>query len=276
MIKFTKRKDIDIDKWDSIVASSNKNAIFSYSWYLDAVSSTWGVVHNSDWTISMPISYKVFIFWIKVHPPLFSRNLSIFGNTQNADKLITFALKNFWICHLKLDERCNLYKNKLIYQKIDLTEEIQYHKNTTRILKKNFNKYTFKKTKNYKYVLQFYYENAFKKLGLSSLQKIKIQKLMTNAILKDKAEVIEVFDINLQRVGASFFLMDKNTVYYLVGDCDFEEKKGGLMFSLMDFAITEYKRNFSYFDFGGSNIESVATFYRKLGGKDYEYFEYIK
>ena len=123
-------------------------------------------------------------------------------------------------------------------------------------------------------ITQLYFENSFNKIKQQQKNKAFFRKLLKNAIKFQKGEVFELYTNENQLIAAAFFLKDKETVCYLIGDCNEENKKNGAMFSLMDFAIQHYKNQFKYFDFGGSNVESVATFYKKMGGKDVNYFEY--
>jgi len=96
---------------------------------------------------------------------------------------------------------------------------------------------------------------------------------MTQASLHNKGETIAVFDGNTI-VGGGFFLKDKSTITYLKGASTDEAKKNGAMYGLLDFAFHHYQNDYSIFDFGGSNIENVAVFFKKLGGLDKTYFEY--
>ena len=52
-------------------------------------------------------------------------------------------------------------------------------------------------------------------------------------------------------------------------------KKNGAMYGLMNFAFETYKDRYSKFDFGGSDVESVATFYKKFGAIDNSYYNYL-
>ena len=101
----------------------------------------------------------------------------------------------------------------------------------------------------------------------------RLKRLMDSAVKHNKGETIAVLQDN-KIVGAGFFFKDKSTVTYLKGASTDDAKKNGAMYGLLDFALENYCKSYKLFDFGGSNIESVATFYKKLGGTDKTYFEY--
>ena len=89
-------------------------------------------------------------------------------------------------------------------------------------------------------------------------------------------EMGELFEVHQPggMIGGGFFLKDKKRITYLKGASTEEAKKAGAMFGLMDFAIQRYQEDHDTFDFGGSDIESVATFYKKFGATDRIYYNY--
>ena len=66
--------------------------------------------------------------------------------------------------------------------------------------------------------------------------------------------------------------LQRPTTYYLLGDSNEDHKKKGVIYGLMDFGIQKAQsKGMLNFDFGGSNIESVADFYKKFGAVDIYY-----
>ena len=57
-------------------------------------------------------------------------------------------------------------------------------------------------------------------------------------------------------------------IVYLKGFTSSEGKKCGAMHFLFDFLIHELSNKRKVLDFGGSNVESVARFYKGFGAKD--------
>ena len=279
-MKFLDSKYIDRNKWDDLVSNCSDYNIFSYSWYLDATCKRWGAILNENYTFGIPLPYKKVFFYSKIFQHPFSRNIAVLGDKKYIDEAIKLLYKfnNFsFSLSTKIDSKISLPFRIKKYQYIDLSSNFKFKKNAERIISKNIDFYHFKTSNNIENVLNFYFNNSFQKIKQQNINKFFLKKLLINALKNGKGDVIEVFNSNNQLRGASFFLKEKNWVIYLIGDCDFANKKNGLMFSTMSFAIEYYKKNnFSYFDFGGSNIESVATFYKKLGGIDVEYFEYYK
>ena len=87
---------------------------------------------------------------------------------------------------------------------------------------------------------------------------------MKSAIMLGHGDLISVYE-NKEFVGAGFFLLDKERVTYLKSASSEKAKKEGAMYGLINQAITKFKADYETLDFGGSDVESVANFYKKFG-----------
>ena len=72
------------------------------------------------------------------------------------------------------------------------------------------------------------------------------------------------------------FYYYKNVINYLKGVLTEEGKKNGAMYAMFDYIIKSNAQTGKVFDFGGSDIEGVATFYKKFGAYDNSYYSYEK
>lgn len=272
-MKFLDSTHIDKKRWDELVTHSQKNNVFCYSWYLDATTEKWGAILDEDYSFGIPLPYKNRLFFKKIFQHPFSRNIEFFGDENKLQEAVAILLKlgtfNFHFNH-----HLELKHSKKVYQQIDFNQPVKYKKNATRIIEKNKDIYHYKISENSESILKFYFENSFNKIKQQQKNKVFLKQLITNAITNKKGELLELYSSDNQLIAAAFFLKDKQTVCYLIGDCNEENKKKGAMYVLMDFAIQYYIKDYLVFDFGGSSIESVATFYKKMGGNDVEYFEY--
>jgi hypothetical protein len=272
-MKFLDSSRIDKSKWDALVASSTNNNVFCYSWYLDATCKKWGAIITNDYSFGLPLPYKNRYLFKKIFQHPYSRNIEYFGDSEKLNDAIDI-IEGLGKFSFNFNHHLNLKANCKVYQYIDFTNKWEYKKNAQRIIAKNQNQYQFKITNDSEPVINLYFINSFNKIKQQKKNKSFITQLIKNAIQQQKGESIEVYDSQNKLCAAAFFLKDKQTVCYLIGDCNPEDKKHGAMFSLMDFAITHYQKKYELFDFGGSNVESVATFYKKMGGIDQEYYEY--
>ena len=44
MIKYVRRKDLDIKKYNNCIEKSIQSRIYAFSWYLDVVAENWSVL----------------------------------------------------------------------------------------------------------------------------------------------------------------------------------------------------------------------------------------
>lgn len=273
MMKFLDSSKINKARWDELIKNSPKNNIFSYSWYLDATTKKWGAILNSDYTFGLPLPYKNRVFYKKIFQHPYSRNIEFFGDEKHLTDALEIV-KKLGIYSFHFNHKVDLTSDRRRYQLLDLTQEIKYKTNAKRILKKYSQDYHFKVTNNIEPVLSFYFENSFNKIKQQQKNKLFLKQLLQNSIKHNKGNTIEAYNDNNELIASAFFLTDKNTVCYLIGDSNMTHKKRGVMYCLMDYAIKFYEKDYHYFDFGGSNVNSVAAFYEKMGGKDVEYFAY--
>lgn len=272
---FLDRKDIDTKKWDEVISKSNKQNIFCYSWYLDACCDNWGGIISKDYSFILPLPYA-FKFQIpQVAQHIYSRQIDYFGDNERAFNQAIELLKTkfrFVNISLSLQEKSNFHSK--VFQVLHLNKEIKYKENATRILKKYYNNYTFDFSTDFSHLISFYKRNAAIKLKINKSSVNKLETLLNNLHFNKKGVCIYA-KMNNEIVAGAFFMTDKKTVTYLIGDCDDAFKKQGAMYSLINFAIDHYKASYDIFDFGGSNVNEVASFYKKMGGIDKKYSNII-
>lgn len=273
MLKFVDSQKIDKKRWDEIIANSPKNNCACYSWFLDATTEKWGALMTEDYSFVLPLPYKNRVFYKKMFQHPFGRNLEFFGDEKYLSQVAPM-LKKLGYFNFHFNHKLPFDFVDRVYQKLDLKGEIKYRANARRILKKFKDKYTYEVSSNWESVTKLYFANSFYKIKQQEKNKVFVQQVMQSALKHNNGEVVEVFNEDKECIAAAFFFKDKETITYLIGDSTMESKKEGSMYCLMDFAIHHYQPDFKTFDFGGSNVESVSSFYKKLGGEDMAYFGY--
>jgi len=77
-------------------------------------------------------------------------------------------------------------------------------------------------------------------------------------------------------LGAAIFLITpenrKRSLHYVCAGPTEVGKSIGVMHGIIDFVLTRYKGENILFDFEGSSIESVASFYKKFGANEEPFF----
>ena len=274
-MEFLNRNQINTTKWDQAIAKSEIENIFCYSWYLDSTSQYWGAIVTKDYKTILPIPYSKKIGLKQMYQPPFTRELDIIGDDFNWPEALTFLKKNFK--SIQFRSSCNnLIQNaeERKHQILNYNQEIKYSTNAKRLIKKANKNFSIQQNGKVESLIELFKKTAFKKIdSISEKDLMTLTNLMNTAIAKGYGEIIEAKEKG-KVVGAGFFLKDKSRITYLKGASTEETKKQGVMYGLVNFAIEKHKSHFNNFDFGGSNIDSVANFYKKFGAKDRKYYNY--
>lgn len=265
---------LDKKYWDKLVLQ-NKGLIFNYSWYLDALTENWGVLYfDSNQKKGIAIPYTQKIGQKIVVPPFFFRASSWIGNVTDNDKksVLNFIQEKFQGDSFVYEEQAS--SSSLFYQAIQANKNHQadYHKLAKRMLKKaNENNITFGNHFDKSYFIQLVQQEIGKKVAMWNTNAVDgFSKLIDSLIQHKCFYFIEILHNNVG-VGGLIIMQTEGVYTYLKGVCTPEAKKMGGMYGAMDKAINFAMQNNAKFDFGGSRVDGVANFNRKLGGIDQFY-----
>ena len=92
-IEFLKRKEIQEEKWDQVIAGSLAETIYPYSWYLDAVSENWSALVVDDYRFVMPVVWKKKAGMKYIYQPFYTQQLGVFSREYVKTELIRKMLK---------------------------------------------------------------------------------------------------------------------------------------------------------------------------------------
>lgn len=277
-MKLIQRKDIDPVKWDVRIKESAIENIFCYTWYLDTVSENWWALVSEDYQTIIPLPFVSRFGMKQIYQPPFTREIDVFGQGFKFEDTLPIMEENFRHIAFRNREILALPFTERIYQVIELDDEFKarYRTNAKRLIKKaekaEFKYVSISKPKE---LIDIFKKTVARKIdSIRPADLVTLEKLMFTAMSIDLGELIGIQNTENKIVGAGFFLKDKKRITYLKGACFEQEKKQGAMFGLMNFALDKYASTHDTFDFGGSDIEDVATFYKKFGASDSVYYAY--
>lgn len=274
-MKFIERKHIDTKKWDQLVAASTIENIFCYSWYLDATAKNWGGLVDDDFTTILPVPYSSKLGISQIYQPAFTRELDIIGNAFNWEEALSFLSKKFkGIQFRNSSNQLASSPEDRQHQLIYLKEDYKLSTNAKRLIKKGTKNFDTSISHDPTALIALFKATAFNKIETIKEEDLSLlSNLMKSAIANDQCEIIQIVEQN-HTIAAGCFLKDKKRITYLKGAATDESKKQGAMYLLIQTAIEKYKADFDVFDFGGSDIENVANFYKKFGATDRTYYNY--
>jgi hypothetical protein len=274
-MKLISREHIDIERWNKSIQQSETENIFCYSWYLDACAKNWKALITDDYKTIVPIPFSKNLGVAQIYQAQFTREIDIFGDEFNWNDVLTFLANDFKAIQFR-NREAGLFKNQETrsHQYLGLNEDLAFSTNAKRLIKKANKVYKYQASDNPSKLIELFKNTAFQKIEtLNEDDLIRLENLMKSSFKNGHGELIEVLKDG-QFVGAGYFLKDKQRITYLKSASIEEDKKAGAMYGLINFGIERFKENYSTFDFGGSDIDNVANFYRKFGTKDRSYYNY--
>jgi hypothetical protein len=289
-------------QWDSFVDISPQGDVFSYSWWLDAITKSQfkilAVIENGEIAAGIPITYDS---ENRINQPPVTRTLGILFKPQlNLHEYNQTSKQRKWL-NILLDEI-----------PLDNFVQVCMHHNFTDWLP--FRWRGFKQTTRYTYLI--YYENKtiddlWKKLNRG--RKETINRAIKNGIRIEKTEDFKLLykfeTLSYERQGLNFRLnyndlkllddanckagnriifkaidksdqvhamlyiaFNKRSAYALLSGGDAKIRKLGGHTLVMWEAIKFFHDKVEYFNFGGSDIERIEGHLRGFGGELTPYF----
>ena len=279
MIHHLQRKQINEDRWNQLIESSEYTQVFFTTWYLDACYSDWSALVLDDYQAIFPIAENSKLGIKYIFQPIFNRYSGVITKDhlpqQIAEEFLNQLSQNsryFDFClHEQITRVPETYKTEeKKYQQLDLRSpyaelEKSYSENLRRNLKKA-NKAGLQLNRRYsghEVVKQFkIHQRAVSEL-FTDEQYETLRHLMESAEKNTKTYCYATMDSKGEIQAGAFFIEYHQRILYLKGFTTPEGKKTGAMHYLFDQLIRENAGQNRMLDFGGSNIKSIANFFHQ-------------
>ncbi len=269
-MKYFDRRHIDPHKWNLCLESSAFYVPYARFEYLEAISQgSWGALIEGNYSAVFPLVYRRKWGIIPyVYQPYFCQQLGLFGKPQQDIQAFVKAIPwYFFRVHLNINnsfgvpfgarELPNLVKKQPHLPQTDFNKDAL--KNITRLHKHGV---SYTQTKDIPFVLKVYAEAWGEKANLkwpqdyqafeSACVSLQTENLIYACVAYHKHELL----------GAAIFLIGRNRLHYV---CAAPSKKGreiGIMHGIIMHAMEHFPEY--DLDFEGSQIPSVAAFYKKF------------
>lgn len=288
MINYIRRRNLDLKKYNNCVENSKESRVYAYSWYLDITCNNWDILVLNDYEAVMPIPWRR-KFGIKyVYLPLWVLELGVFSTLDNIniDNFKETILKKFKYaeCYFNSDNFLTQTYSFSSIRDVQILNIKQHYKDI-------FDSYRSDRKRDLKLAKKFHLtqiwndkpeklitlfkKNIGKKVkSITKKDYRKLEELLKTCIEKNKGEVLSVYDRADFLVASAFLLKHNNTVTILLSSTDFDNRqKGGNTF-LIDKAISRFKNDFTYFNFGGSSTASIANYFTSFGAETKHYYHF--
>jgi len=285
MIRYFKRRDLDVIKYDNCIASAVNSRIYAYSWYLDIVADNWDVLVLNDYEAVMPLPWRSKYFIKYIYPPAWTQQLGVFSKHKIEANLVKEFIssipKKFKKITIQFNSENDLSSFKIekrVNYVLNLNkpyEEIYkgFNNNRKRNLKKaGAEKYRIDKKIKANEFFDFYLnEPKNYQLGQDQISTIK-------DLLKANNKAVFIWGIREDEklIATLIWLKDTNRITYLLPIATKKAKENGLPTLLISNLINKYENSNLFLDFEGSMIDGVANFYKSFGIEKENYFLYQK
>lgn len=287
-LKYIKRKNIDVEKYDACITNAQNSRVYAYSWYLDIVADDWVALVMGDYEVVMPIPYMRVIrkfFRKKIVQPIYCQQLGVFYKKEISQTLFDQFYKKFqslnpfvysfnsenarYISSLEKRPNFELNINKSY-------EDIYsgYSNNLKRNIKKA-KKNKLEITENIGVNEYISLKKANKRHKVSK-KNFKRMKQLVQQIEKLGFGRFEGVTFENEIVAIAFFVKSKKRLIHLFSVTTLKGKKIGSIALLFDYNINKYVNKDYFIDFEGSVIPGVASFFQSFGATKKNYYLFNK
>ena len=279
-----KHTDIDKHRWDEAIDNASFPSIYALSWYLDVVSPNWEALVADDYSFVFPLTVKQKLTMNYLAVPPFCQQLGLFS-TQIIDEKILYEFlqaipKKFVRKDVLLNHSNSLLKeakakdNYVWRSKSYPKAQQNYSTQIKRNLKKALAN-TLRVDQNIPANLII---DLFKNEKGKSIKKIDYSVLEKLCLECQKCSSLHTFGVyeNFDLVsGAIFFSYNKRWYLIMLASNDKGKELAGSTL-LIDSVIQQLSTQNISLDFEGSNIPSLARFYKGFGSENEAYQLYSK
>ena len=297
-IQFVRHANIDSQKWDLAVMQSRWPIAYAFFNYLNAVcENQWDALIFKDYEAVFPLPFKKKLGLKYLIQPVFCQQLGAFGSNAHVNTLdfLHAIPKYFFRVRLQINpyfdhpmgallsdnsiNKKGAFSGHLIL-KTNLTIRLSQPLNYNKDCQKNLQRIAEHKIEYKTHAVSFdaaieIYKNAWGEQN-ESLGEVQFKKF-SKACTPDNSFTISAHHpIDDSVLGAAIFLISpENPVRCIHYVCAGPTEKGrsiGIMHGIVDHVIRQYHGQNILFDFEGSSIASVASFYKKFGAIEDPFF----
>ncbi len=289
MIKYIKRAELNVEKYNACIDTAINTRIYAYAWYLDIVADNWDVLVLEDYKAVMPLPWRTKYFIKYVYPPCWTQQLGVFSATKIDEEFVLEFINNIPRKFKKVT--INFNAGSLITGK-NIEERVNYilaldkpykelfinYKYVRRRGKRQLNpaEISIKQTNEIQKIILLFIRQKQSSIKINMTDYDRLEKLI--CYLKDKKQIDVIIAKNNtgELLGGAFFLKDNNRITYLFSAVSQQGRDKQVMTYIIDRIIEKYAESNYTLDFEGSMIEGIAFFFRSFGAEKEAYFSFQK
>lgn len=278
-MRYVNRNNIDPNLWNACVEGSSHYLPYAQFEYLDAIcNGSWGALILGRYEAVFPLPFRKKWGLIPyVYQPAFCQQLGVFGDpgTLTTQDFIKRIPKHFLRVHLQVHggfgapKKCTALPNRVKKAPHDINKELSKDalKNIRKVEKHEL---SYTQTKDLGLVLRVYHRAWGDLAGFSWPGDYSAFESAATSMMHQGKIYACVAQKSGELWAAALFLKGEKTLHYVCAAPTEEGRKHGIMHGVIKHAM-EHFPDYNI-DFEGSQIESVARFYQKFGGKNEAYY----
>jgi hypothetical protein len=281
-IKYLEQHEIDKSSWDLCIDHSSNGLIYAYSFYLDHMGDHWDALVLNDYEAVFPLPWRKKYGIHYLYQPFLTAQLGLFGKDLNASLLQEFLKA--------IPKKFKLWEFSLNYANIFPLNEFHLYQRTNYILDLNasyeeiYNRYKENCRRNNKKALQtgcqqvtnFHLDHIIKLVRnqpspANESDLARFINLFYHLKNNGKAKTYGIQSKQGELLASAVFIFSHKRAYYILVGNHPNGKNIGASHALLDAFIRDHAGQDLILDFEGSDIRSLAFFYRGFGAREEKY-----
>lgn len=271
--------EIDAGKWDQCIRSSEANTIYAKYIYLQHLADNWSGLVLNEYAAVMPVVWRKKWSIRYAYDAPFIQQLGLFGKYSFTDLKEAINTTMQYIRYGDLFFNHTNAVQQLLSGIVVATNFIIPLHTEYEIIKQGYNKHLKNKLKkassqslqylssdDIELTIQTYqqlYAQRFPSVTVKNYQRLMVvAKQLYN---QEQCFVRQVLDKDDNQLAVALFLKDENRIYNILPSTTEKGRSASAMHFLIDNVIKEFAGTPFIFDFEGSDVPGIKTFYRSFG-----------
>ena len=280
MIKQLQRKNIDDERWNSIIAASRHETVYPYTWYMDASADQWFGLVMGDYEYVMPVAFRKKYTIKYIYQPFHNQQLGVYSKKAVDNEIAQLFLKKI---HRDFKAGDYAFNAGNILKKdtgLKITDRDNFVLPLNHTYEDLYKNYTGNARRNIRRSCKF---------ALEISDKIKVQDFVEFKRANNRKSESKAFYQNMERLllelektgkskihavylggelcAATVFVFSAKRMIHMLAASNDEGRDNKSMFFLVDSFIKSHAGEDVMLDFEGSTISSVASFFADFGAK---------
>ena len=255
---------------------------YAYSWYLDVTTNKkWNALIINDYDTVFPLPYnQKIVGFHQVYQPILSQQLGLFGTEIN-DVLVSEFLQSIPSRYRRINTHLNYLNGPSSKERVNLIldlnkpykEVLASYSSSLRKRLRKLDSYALRISDDVDGLVGLYRNELEEKVQFGESNYEKAAGLFRAVLHHKKGTIYEVICDNT-RIAIGMFLNSHNRIINVFGASTSDPKYKGAMAFLLDGVIKQHCEASVLFDFEGSEIPGVRSFFESFGAVQQNYSVY--